>query len=141
MKQILTDELLQKAARRVQNSMLNALPKDDSELPVPSVVFEEKREHLLRQFDRQKRQKKFLQYAAAWFLAILVGLSGWLALDTNARASVSKWIREFSENKVYYRYFDTGDTSKISIDYAPQWFPDGYQTEQVQKGYSIKTTL
>lgn len=138
MKQILTDELLQVAARKVQNAMLNSLPEDDSELPEPSLAFEKKTEQLIRQFKKREQRRKFLQCAAACFLAILVGLSGWLALDTEARASVSKWIREISENTVYYRFFAAEDRSKISVDFVPQWIPDGYKTEQIQSGYSTK---
>ena len=126
MKQILTDELLQAAAWKVQNAMLNSLPEDDGILPEPSVAFEKKMEQLVRQFKNREQRRKFLQCAAACFLAILVGLSGWLALDTEARASVSRWIREFSENKVFYRFFATEDRSKISVDFVPQWIPDGY---------------
>lgn len=138
MKQILTDELLQEAARKVRNAMLNSLPEDDAELPEPSPAFEKKTERLMQQFKKREQRRKFLQCAAACFLAILAGLSGWLALDTDARASVSKWIREFSENTVYYRFFASEDPSKISTDYSPQWIPEGYKTEQIQSGYSTK---
>lgn len=141
MKQILTDELLQAAAWKVQNAMLNSFPEDDSELPEPSVAFEKKMEQLVRQFKNREQRRKFLQCAAACFLAILVGLSGWLALDTEARASVSRWIREFSENKVFYRFFAVDDSSKISTDYFPQWIPEGYKIEKIQQGYSQKTIL
>ena len=141
MKQILTDDLLQAAAWKVQNAMLNSFPEDDSELPEPSVAFEKKMEQLVRQIKNREQRRKFLQCAAACFLAILVGLSGWLALDTEARASVSRWIREFSENKVFYRFFATEDLSKISVDFVPQWIPDGYMMEQVETGYATKVIL
>lgn len=138
MKQILTDELLQEAARKVRNAMLNSLPEDDAELPESSPAFEKKAERLMQQFKKREQRRKFLQCTAACFLAILAGLSGWLALDTDARASVSKWIREISENTVYYRFFAAEDPSKISTDYSPQWIPEGYKTEQIQSGYSTK---
>lgn len=141
MKQILTDELLQEAARKVQNAMLNSLPEDDGELPEPSLAFEKKTEQLMRQFKKREQRRKFLHCAAACFLAILVGLSGWLALDTEARASVSRWIREIFENTVYYRFFAADDSSKISTDYSPQWLPEGYKTEKIQQGYSQKIIL
>ncbi|WP_312265468.1 DUF4367 domain-containing protein [Oscillibacter sp.] len=141
MKQILTDELLQEAARKVQNAMLNSLPVNDSELPEPSKAFEEKMLHLMWRMKRREQHRKFLQYAAAWVLAALVGLSGWLTFDSDAQASVSKWIREFSENKVFYRFFATEDRSQISVDYVPQWIPDGYMMERIETGYATKVIL
>ena len=59
MKQILTDELLQEAARKVQNAMLNSLPVNDSELPEPSKAFEEKMLHLMWRMKRREQHRKF----------------------------------------------------------------------------------
>ena len=47
--------------------------------------------------------KKALRRVAAAFLAATVGVSVWLAVDTDARAAFVGWVRELYEHSIVYR--------------------------------------
>lgn len=86
--------------------------------------FEEKIERLLKQTKRRYYIGRIAQQAAAIVLAALVGISTWLAVDTEARAATLRWIREIYENSVIFHFFSDEDAN-ADLSYEPTWLPDG----------------
>ena len=68
---------------------------------------------------------RMVQRAAAIFLAGLVGVSTWLAVDTQARAAFFRWCKEIYETYVVY-HFSGNDPMQTSV-YRPGWLPIGYE--------------
>lgn len=75
---------------------------------------------------RQKRRRALLRVAAI-FIAILVGVSAFFALNTEARAVVQEWFREVYERLAIYRFYGAPMEDTRLPDYEPQWLPEGYK--------------
>lgn len=75
--------------------------------------------------------KKTLRRVAAVFLAATVGVSAWLAVDTDARAAFFGWVKEIYETYVVFRHDGITDTVPESADYRPTWLPNGYSEFRV----------
>lgn len=120
----LTDEELLEAAPLARARFFSALPNPDECNHQFSHHFERRMRVLLR---RQKHQTthRIAQRAAAVFLAVLIGTGVWLAVDTDARAAVLQWVREWYETHIVYRF--SGEPAKQDASYAPTWMPEGYQ--------------
>ena len=116
---------LRNAARAVRKSMLASLP-EPSEIECEfSEGFLNKMDVLIALDKRRQRVRLIARRVAMIFLAILLGLSTWLAIDTEARATAMKWIREVIEDNIYYRFFGTSKETKLP-NFVPAWLPDGF---------------
>lgn len=135
----LTDEILQDAAIYVRQAMLDSLPVDNTYCHDFSPKFEEKIERLLKQTKRRYYIGRIAQQAAAIVLAALVGISTWLAVDTEARAATLRWIREIYENSIIYHFFGDENTN-ADFSYEPTWLPDGYVKDK-EKEYNGGRTI
>lgn len=124
MKIELTDEVLRDAAIHVRQAMLDSLPADNEYRHEFSPKFEAKMEKLLKQAKRRYHIGRITQQAAAIALAALVGISTWLAVDTEARAAALRWVREIYENSVIFHFFGDEDAN-ADLSYEPTWLPDG----------------
>ena len=100
-----TEADLKAAAIAVSDSMLASLPKPDEIEHEFSEGFLKKMDALLALDKRRQRARSIARRVAVIFLAILLGLSTWLAVDTEAQATAMKWIREVIEDNIYYRFF------------------------------------
>ncbi len=89
-----------------------------------SPEFEQKMNLLLLQTRRRPRHL-ILQKVASVLLAIALGGSLWLAIDTDARAAVFGWIKEQHENIFHYSF--KGSIAPTSEQtYELGWVPEGY---------------
>lgn len=119
-----SDERLSAAARVAGDTILasyfaSAVPDHQF-----SPEFEQKMELLIYQ-TRVKPHYTVLQKVASVILAIALGGSLWLAIDTDARAAVLGWIKEQYEN--IFQYHFEGDTAITSEqNYELGWLPEGY---------------
>lgn len=66
-----------------------------------------------------------LQRVASIFLAMLIGASVCLSVNTQARAAFVQWVREVYEEYILYRYFSTPQDDTLPT-YEITALPDGY---------------
>ena len=121
----ISDRALKEAAGAVVTSLLGALPEPEELAHDFSDGFEEKMRLVIAKEKRHSAFRKFGRRAAAVILAALVGMGAWLAVDQEARAMVSQWIRTVYESSMIYRIFGAAPEGELP-DYRPAWVPDGY---------------
>ena len=121
----ISDQALEEASGAVVTSLLGALPEPEELAHDFSDGFEEKMRLVIAKETRHSAFRKFGRRAAAVILAALVGMGAWLAVDQEARAMVSQWIRTVYESSVIYRFFGAASEGELP-DYRPAWVPDGY---------------
>ena len=117
-----TDAQLHEAAVAVLKSMLDSFPATcDHEF---SERHKAKMASLLRRVKAHRNLVFLSKRIAAVFAAMLIGVSSWLALDSNARAVFFEWVREVYENSIVYRYFGPKEPEALP-EYELGWLPDG----------------
>ena len=92
MSMYLTDEMLARAAKSVGETMLASLPDPEDCRHAFSPEFERSMERLIQKAKRKTRIRRCLQSIAVAALAVVIGLSAWLAVDTEARAAMVEWV-------------------------------------------------
>ena len=127
------DEMLIQAAKQVGEAMLASLPEPEECHHEFSPEFERNMERLIQKTKRKTRIRRCLQSIAVAALVVVIGLSTWLAVDTEARAAMVEWIRTVYEDSIIYEFFhpgaEEGDTS-----YRLGWVPEGYSLIQEENG-------
>ena len=80
-----------------------------------------------------------MRHAAGFFLAILIAGSTWVAVDMEARAAVSSWIKGIFGSFFVYQADGGGVVTEIGPDtYRPAWLPEGYvETSVTNMGSDI----
>ena len=124
---MITDEMLCMAAARSSEIYVDQLQLnyDAKHRHAFSLRFEKRIKKLKRRADHPVRHRVW-QRVAAILLVILISLSTWLAVDTEARETVAGWIKEVYEVFFVYR-FSGGPNPDISPkDYQLTWIPEGY---------------
>ncbi len=123
-----TDAALREAAAAVRRSMLDSIPAGED---CPHAFPPEFGQTIRRLYEQTRAERKrtghpALRRAAAVFLATLIALGTWLAVDDNARAAVLRWFREVYENSIVYRF--TGqEEAKVLPEFELTWIPEGYE--------------
>ena len=101
---LFSQQALQRAAASARQSMLDALPPPAQCEHAFSAAFQGKMERLLARARRREWARRAARRAALFFLAALMGVSAWLAVDTQARAAFISWVREVYEEHIVYRF-------------------------------------
>ena len=140
----MTDEALDLLARRV---LLDALHSEWGHESETTVTFMPSKKHQQQVRDmladpqgwckRKLRPawKTALRRVAAFFLTALVGVSAWLAVDTQAREAFFGWVKEAYEHSIVYRIMPTGTAEVLphcELTYLPKGFgawPEIYEDE------------
>lgn len=78
-----------------------------------------------KECEKKQRRRQNLLRAASIFLAILVGVSLFFALNTEARAAVRNWVRKEYDKFVVYQFYGEPQEGVLP-DYEPTWIPEGY---------------
>ena len=139
MSMYLTDEMLAQAAKNVGETMLASLPDPEEYYHEFLPDFEQRMERLIRRTEKKRHIHQCLLRVAAAVLALVVGLSAWMAVDTKARAAVVEWIRTIYEDSIVYEFFHpSADRNEVS--YRLGWVPDGYTLVQ-KVGEGIYTAV
>ena len=133
MSMYLTDEMLAQAAKNVGETMLASLPDPEDCRHAVSPEFERSMERLIQKAKRKTRIRRCLQSIAVAALAVVIGLSAWLAVDTEARAAMVEWVRTVYEDSIVYEFFHPGAVEDDS-SYRLGWVPDGYALLQEETG-------
>ena len=129
----LSDRALTLAANRTAEAMLSGLGDARDEAP-PSELFRKKIERLMAR-ERRLHNLRQLGRSAAMLAVAFLAVSGiWLAIDTDARASLTGWVREILGNYAEYHFADQGDWPQLQ-HYEPGWLPAGYEEVEREEGY------
>lgn len=120
-----SEERLRSAAHIAGDAIMKSYAADAEPDHQFSPEFERKMELLIQQI-RNKAHYSLLQKVAGIILAIAIGSSIWLSVDTDARAAVFGWIRQQYENIFHYHFDGDADvTSETSYELG--WLPEGYR--------------
>ena len=130
----MTDKALDLLARRVLLDALRSEWEHGNETTVlfmPSKKYQQQMRDMLA--DPQgwcKRKfrpmwKIALRRVAAFFLTALVGVSAWLAVDTQAREAFFSWVKEAYEHSIVYRIMPT-DTAQTLPHCELTYLPAGF---------------
>ena len=120
----LTDEALGNAARLVRDSMLSSLREEE----MPAHEFSEDfRESLLEEVRRNERKpvrtQPVLRRCIAALLSVVVGLSLFFGLNTEARAAALQWAKKTAWGRTVFSFF--GDAEKALPKFEVTWLPEG----------------
>ena len=133
----LTDEALRIAAAKVRNALLETLPPLSECNHAFSDHFNGKIALLIRKNRRRASTSRFLRRVAIVFLVLLFGISSFLAVNSEARAMVMRWIREAFDNVIVYRF--QGTPEKWFSRYTLTWVPEGYEEkERIETNNSLQ---
>lgn len=124
-----TDEELHEAAVAVRNAMLKSLPDPDECHYNFSSEFEIRIKRLVRRHKIQYKIKKVATQTVACILAVLITISMWVAVNTEARAAFVRWIRETWNNSFIYRFMEPYTESIIGLtlpDLQMNYLPENY---------------
>lgn len=122
----LTDEALGNAARLVRESMLSSLREEE----MPAHEFSEDfRESLLEEVRRNEqeraRKRLVLRRCIAALLSVVVGLSLFFGLNTEARAAALQWAKKTTWGRTVFSFF--GDAEKALPEFVVMWLPEGVE--------------
>lgn len=122
----LTDEALRNAARSVRASMLSSLKEED----MPTHEFSEDfRESLLEEVRRNERKRGrkrlVLRRCIVALLSVVVGLSLFFGLNTEARAAALQWAKKTTWGRTVFSFF--GDAEKALPGFEVMWLPEGVE--------------
>lgn len=121
----LADEALRTAAAKVRNALLATLPPPSECNHDYSEAFNEKMALLIIKDRRRSSTSRFLRRVAIVFLVLLLGVSSFLAVNSEARATVMRWFREAFDNVIVYHF--QGAPEKLIPRYTLTWVPEGYE--------------
>ncbi len=122
--QFFSEDALREAAAKVRDVKLSTIPK---ELPPHEFSHEfEKEMNILSK--KEKRKRSFytgMKCAMAAVFALVVGVSVFLGINAEARASVWSWTKEILKNYSIFM-FKEENTKQLS-DYKLTYIPKGYE--------------
>lgn len=121
-----TDEELRIATRITRQRILDSLPEPEECCYDISVELKEKINQIIIKDRRKTVIRKIRNRAAMIALCILLGISSWLAVDTEARAAFFQWVREVYEDSIIYHFFGEREPAEIS-KYGITALPQGYE--------------
>lgn len=126
----ITDDMLRQSAVIARDAMLASLPEPED---CPADCSPRLRRRLDRMLRRQRRPVFYraMRQIAACLLAVLVLGGGWLAVDSEARASFFQWARQAYETQIVYRF--AGEAAERGV-YRVGWVPEGYTEWKVSEG-------
>ena len=118
--------LRESAARTYEKYVSNLLSDFDPEYHYEfSSGFEKKIEKLKRRADHPVLYRTMKRIAII-FLTLLIAGAVWITVDADARAAFFGWISDTISTYFVYSYTGVEDDSFDSLDYRPNWLPDGY---------------
>ena len=124
---MITDERLRAAAEKSSDLYLRYMEEGYDAIPPHefSAAFERKIRKLKKRADHPYFYK-MMHKVAVIILAVLIGGSAWLAVDTEARASFFGWVKEVYEEMFIYHFEDGRTSNEGKNNYYLTWIPEGY---------------
>lgn len=121
-----TDDDLRQATPIVRQRMLASLPAPEDCHYDISPALKEKINQIIIKDRRRSAMRKLRKQVAMIALCILLGISSWLAIDTEARAAFFQWVREVYEDSIVYHFFGERKPEEIH-KYGITALPQGYE--------------
>lgn len=121
-----TDDDLRQAAPIVRQRMLASLPAPENCHYDISPTLKEKIRQIIIKDHRRTAIRKLRKQVAMVALCILLGISSWLSIDTEARAAFFQWVREVYEDSVIYHFFGEREPKEIQ-KHGITALPQGYE--------------
>ena len=124
---MITDERLRAAAEKSSNLYLRYM--EEGYDAIPPHEFSEPFERKIRKLKKRADHPyfyKMMHKVAVIILAVLIGGSAWLAVDTEARASFFGWVKEVYEELFIYHFEDGRTSNEGKNNYYLTWIPEGY---------------
>ena len=131
---MITDERLRAAAEKSSDLYLCCM--EEGYDAIPPHEFSEPFERKIRKLKKRADHPyfyKMMHKVAVIILAVLIGGSAWLAVDTEARASFFGWVKEVYEELFIYHFEDGRTSNEGKNNYYLTWIPEGYT--QILKFY------
>ena len=138
----ITDELLYQHAAEARDIWLETIPEEsDIQEHQFSEEFTKEMDGLIAKSNRRhKKGFKKIQKIAAVFAAVLVGTSSWFAMDAEARAEFTQWIRTIAPAQVMYHFVGEAPKEEISPFHC-SWLPEEMKAAELlhsgQQGYTV----
>lgn len=113
---MITDERLRAAAEKSSDLYLCCM--EEGYDAIPPHEFSEPFERKIRKLKKRADHPyfyKMMHKVAVIILAVLIGGSAWLAVDTEARASFFGWVKEVYEELFIYHFEDGAPATKKRI--------------------------
>ena len=132
-----TDKDLKEAAELACESWYKALPRPEDCVPYSfSDAFKTNMDLLIKEVKRHEKVVLFSKRFVAALIALLIGLSLWLTVDTDARAVVRNWFKEVFRTTVLYHFTDDAKITELP-NYELSYIPEGFEEiEKSQRGNS-----
>ncbi len=124
MKTIITDEALRDAARQVRNSMLASLPEEPQEHTF-SEEFLTSIEKLRQSEQKRASRATLFRRSIAALLSVVVGLSLFFGLNTEARAATLRWAKQTAWGRTVFSFF--GEAEEALPEFEVMWVPEGVE--------------
>ncbi len=122
-----TDKDLKEAAELACEAWYKALPRLEDCVPYSfSDSFKTNMDLLIKEVKRHEKVVLFSRRFVAALIALLIGLSLWLTVDTDARAVVRNWFREVFGTTVLYHYTDNAEITELP-NYELSYIPEGFE--------------
>lgn len=121
-----TDDDLRQATPIVRQRLLASLPAPEECRYDISPALKEKINQIIIKDRRRSAMRKLRKQVAMIALCILLGISSWLAIDTEARATFFQWVREVYEDSVIYHFFGEREPKEIQ-KHGITSLPQGYE--------------
>lgn len=124
MKTIITDEALRNAAKQVRESMLASLPEEPTEHTF-SEEFLTSIEKLRQSEQKRASRITLFRRSIAALLSVVVGLSLFFGLNTEARAAALRWAKQTAWGRTVFSFF--GEAEEALPEFEVMWVPEGVE--------------
>ncbi len=128
-----SDEALDAAAKSALGAMMASMPEEPEDHDF-SLAFQAKMEKLCVRERRRVRLRRVSRRAAMVALVCVATLGVWIAADTDAKASFSRWFREKYESYVSYSFRgDIEEDAELMLpqeEFEPARLPKGYHWQE-----------
>ena len=122
-----SDSDLKYAAKLACKAWYKTLPSPEECVPHSfSDTFVESMNSLANRVKRDAKNQLYVKRFIAALIALIVGMSLWLAFDTNARAAVSNWFKEIFGTTVFYHFTENVELTELP-NYELSFIPKGFE--------------
>lgn len=121
-----TDEALRNAATLVRKSMLSSL--NEEKVPkheFPDGFLKSIQEEASQSEKKRSHDGELLRRCIAAVLSVVVGLTLFFAINTEARAAAVEWIKKAFGRQTIFSFLQ--EDTYISLDFQLLWLPDGVE--------------
>lgn len=121
-----TDEALRNAAALVRQSMLSSLNEEKvSEHVFPDDFLKSIREEARQSEKKHRHDGELLRRCIAAVLSVVVGLTLFFAINTEARAAAVQWIKKVFVRQTIFSFLQ--EDTYVPLDFQLLWLPDGVE--------------